>query len=391
MYRCTRPKPIIFLSLYFIFFLLLSCNQNTGSTFNKILLTPGTSFSFPLTYPIKAQFTRVISDKNGATIFCSYNSKTFKRIDLFTLDGKSLKTVPLNEVLILENSIADIVPISVDSFWVLANYSNNLYLINGGGSILKQIRINASPADSVQVEARGSILSGFQVNDNAFLFNCTYYYKDKKAPYTLSSYFKMNKALPYFLKVESPFDSVPKMTFGLPGFYNRILKNPDAMCVEAALYVPIPKGILLTSWYTDSLFLISEQDFSIKKAIRLSSRYSNIGCTPLTTKEFQNDSRALKVLLRRAGGILAVSYDSFRDLIYVVIREEAAKDATEPSPRKSLLVYDSSLQLKDEIKLDCNKYDLSEMYILKEGLLINKLDKIHDNDSQFQLFHVGEK
>jgi len=391
MFRCATSKLIIFLSLNFIFFLLFSCNQKAGSASNGFSLTPGKSFSFPLTYPVKAQFTRMIDNKDGGKIFCSYNSKTFKRIDLFTLDGKVLKTVPLNDILVIENSIGDIMPVSVDSFWILANYSNNLYLINSAGNILKQIRINASPVDSLRMEVRGSVLSDFQVNNNTFLFSCTYYYKNKEAPYTLSSYFKMNKAQPYFLKVESPFDSMPAMTFGLPGFYNRIFKNPDAMCVEGALYVPVPNGILLTSWYTDSLFLINDQDFSVKKAIKLSSRYSTIGCTPLTTQEFQNDSRALNVLLRQSGGILSVNYDPFRDLIYVVIREQAAKDATEPSSHKSLLVYDSSLHLKDEVKLDCKKYDLSEMYVLKEGLLINKIDETHDNDSKFQLFYVGQK
>jgi hypothetical protein len=384
MYFYIRPY-FLFLTIIFLFF-LSSCKLNTG--IHQFSLTPGQTFSFSSQFPIQKRYTKVINDKSGNVIFCSYNTKTYKQIDLFTLDGKILKSISLKDVLTIEKSIYDVMPISVDSFWVLANYSNYVYLIGAEGNILKQIKVEAAIQDSMRTEVRGSMLSGFCINNNTFLFNCVYYYKDEKKPYTLSNYFKANKAHPYFLKMELASGS--KMTFGLPGFYNRILKDGDAMPAESALYAPIPQGILLTSWYSDSLYLISDKDFSIKKAIKMTSGYSTIGCVPLTTKEFQ-EGADLNALFNHLGGVWAISYDSFRNLIYVVIRGEADKNATEASKKKSLLIYDTNLQLQDEIKLDCNVYDLSEMYVIKEGLLINKTDKSNSNVTEFQLFQVDKK
>lgn len=388
MYRCIRPF-IVFLSLCFILF-LSSCKSDFGNNTDGFSLTPNKIFSFNLPFPVNGRYTEVFNDKNGETIFCSYNAKTYKKIELFSLNGKIIKSISLNNILANGDQIDDVVPISTDSFWVLSAYSNNLYLLGAEGNILSQIKINASLVDTLRTETRGSIFSNFCISNNTFLFNCVYYYKNESQRYTLSDYFRTNKAQPYFLKMQSPFDSVPKMTFGLPGFYNRIFKSADAISVEGALYIPTPKGILLTSWYTDSLYLINENDFSIKDAVRMVSKYSTIGCTPLTAAEFQQGVD-LNARLRHSGGVLGMYYDSFRDLIYIVLREEAAKNTAGPNNRKSLLVFDSSLHLKDEIKLDCNKYDLSEMYVLKEGLLINKLDKNHGSDSKFQLFYVDEK
>ncbi|WP_190277389.1 DUF4221 family protein [Taibaiella lutea] len=384
MYFHIRSYPIL-LTIILLFF-LSSCKINTGT--HQFSLTPGKTFSFSSQFPIQKRYSKVFNDKSGQAIFCSYNTKTYKQIDLFTLDGKLLKSIPLKDVLTIEKSIYDVAPISTDSFWVLANYSNYVYLIGAEGNILKQIKVDTSVPDSMRAEVRGSMLSGFCINNNTFLFNCVYYYKDEKRAYTLSDYFKANKAHPYFLKMELASDS--KITFGLPGFYNRILKDGDAMPAESALYAPIPQGILLTSWYSDSLYLINDKDFSIKKAVKMTSKYSTIGCVPLTTKEFQ-EGADLNALFNHLGGVWSISYDSFRNLIYIVLRGEADKNATEPSKKKSLLIYNTNLQLQEEIKLDCNIYDLSEMYVIKEGLLINKTDKNNGNITKFQLFHVDKK
>lgn len=371
----------------FILLLLLSaCRSNTGS--DGLSLKPGKTITFPSPFPVDHRFSKIFYDKNGEAILCTFNTKTFKRTDLYTLDGKLIKSVPLKDVFTIERSVYGVCPISADSFWVLSNYSNYLYLLGDKGNILKQIKINAAYSDSMRIEVRGSTPFGFCVDNNTFLFNNIYYYKDESKPYTLSSYFKANKANPYFTRMESPLDSVPVLTYGLPGFYNRILKNEDALSAEGSFYMPFPGGILLTSAYTDSLFLINDKDLTIERGVKMTSKYSRIGCDPLMATGFNNDE--FNVLFNHAGGVSGMTYDPYRNLIYIVLHEEAPKSATEPSRKKSMLVYDTQLRLKDEIRLDYDTYDLNEMYVLKEGLLIRK-DKNDDSHTQFQWFYVDKK
>lgn len=384
MYLYIRPFNL-FPTLILLLF-LASCGPDTGS--DELSLKPGKTITFPSPFPVDHRFTKIFYDKNGEPLLCTSNTKTFKRIDLYSLDGKLLKSVPLKDIFTIERSVYGVSPISTDSFWVLSNYTNYLYLIGDKGNILKQIKINAAYSDSMRIEVRGSTPFGFCVDNNTFLFNNIYYYKDETKPYTLSSYFKANKANPYFTKMESPLDSTPRLTYGLPGFYNRILKEDDALSAEGSFYIPSPRGILLTSAYTDSLFLVNNNDFKIEKAVKMTSRYSRIGCDPLMATGFSNDE--FNVLFNHAGGVSGMVYDPYRNLIYIILREEAPKGATEPSRKKSMLVYDTQMTLKDEIRLDYDTYDLSEMYVLKEGLLIRK-DKNDDSHTQFQLFYVGEK
>ena len=368
-----------------ISFLLTSCTR--ASDKGSVTLVPIKEYTFNTDWQIATIFTTLLKNKNGEIIFCTYNAKTYKRIDLFTIDGKVIESISLKNVIDKGDNVDNVVPFSPDSFLILSLHTNHLYLLNGAGSILKEMNINHSPVDSLNAEFNASTLSNFKLDDSTLLFRCWYYFKNDTLPqsrYSSQDYSRLSNSLPYFFKVQSFFDPQLKVSFELPGLYNRIFNNKTLVNVEASNYIATPKGILLSSFYTDSIYLINPQSFIIEKAIKIHSKYTSVGCKALTPTELEQ-GLDISDRLRPSGNIIAMFYDNYRSLFYIVVKHKADDDKS-VSKYRSLLIYDTDFVFKSEIKMETDVNDLQNMFILKEGLLIHKGKYVQP--SKFELFHV---
>jgi hypothetical protein len=371
-----------------ISFLLTSCVRTSDKS--SVTLVPVKEYAFNTDWQIGPMFTTLLKNKNGETVFCAYNTKTYKRIDLFTIDGKVIKSISLKNVTDKGDNVDKIVSLSPDSFLIFSLHTNHLYLLNGTGTILKEMNINHSPVDSLNAEFNASSLSDFKLDDSTLLFRCCYYFKNdtlSQSRYSLYDYYRLSDSLPYFFKVRSFLDSQPKVSFELPGLYNRIFNNKTLLNVEASNYIATPKGILLSSFYADSIYLINPQSFIIEKAIKIQSKYTSVGCKALTPAELEQ-GMDISDRLRPSGNIIVMFYDNYRSLFYIVVKHKAEDDKS-VSKYRSLLIYDTDFVLKSEIKMETDVNDLQNMFILKEGLLIHKGKYVQP--SKFELFHVDIK
>jgi hypothetical protein len=333
---------------------------------------------------------------NGQDAIAFFNTETYKTIDIFTLDGKAIKTASLKELIGLERHIHDISAINCDSFIALGDYHNNIHLFNSDGKVLINIHLNdALPNDTrCRSELWSSIYDGFVQNDSTLVFRSEISdTKDEDTTLTPYQYLReidsTRRLRPYFAIVKFPFSAHPFYQYTLPSFYNRILSQ-DNIGAELPLYTITTKNILLFSWYSDSVFVINNATYEIENAMKVKSAYTKVG-EPVSLK----DDDRLNDFLQTKGSIESAYYDQYRKLYYVSVEHSipfnSSQEQRDHNRKWSILVYDKDFKQLDEINMD-PKYYPGEMLVTREGIMVqlDDYEKPHA-PTQFQLFYVHQK
>jgi hypothetical protein len=376
--------------------LLLTLIMGCASHNRKITLDKGKVITFKIPYSGALRFSTRFQLANGQDAIAFFNYETYKSMDVFTMEGKAIKSIPLKELKTLERHIDDICALNCDSFIALGQYNNNIHLFNSEGKILRDAHVNDSfPHDTrCRSELWSSIYDGFIQNDSTLVFRSMAYDmvdKDKtltQYQYTCD-YDSITRLRPYFAAVKFPFSAHPAFHYTLPSFYDRILTK-DMTSGELPLYTITPKNLLLFSWHSDSVFVINKNTYEIDKAFKVQSSYTKIG-TPISLK----DDYRINDFLQTNGSIERAFYDPYRDLYYVTVRHSIPFN-TPPDQRRhdrkwSFLVYDKNFKQLNEINME-TQYCYGEILITREGVLIGIDDYEKPNTpTQFQLFYVHQK
>jgi hypothetical protein len=374
---------------------IIMCGCHTKG--NKVSLSKGRLITCTIPYAGWPRVSTHLTHANGKEALISFNTQTYKRVDVFALDGgKPVTTIPLNELLMLDPHIDDIVALNSDSFLALGQYHNNVYLFNSMGKVLQQSHISDSVPNghaNWYIELSSNKNDGFMQDDSTLLLHSTYWERKQDTTLTretsILQWYRTNHALPYFLSVRNVFASQPEIKYALPGFYNRFLPDNGAS-VEGPHYMATPRNILIYSWYCDSVYVINKNNYEIEKVIKIHSAYSKAG-SPISIDSLDvlNDN------LQTNGSISGAFYDQYRDLYYVAVRHGIARNTTRAQRRHnlkwSLLVYDKQFNQLEEINID-PKYYPGEILITREGIMLRLDDYEKPNvPTQFQLFYVHQK
>lgn len=380
------------ITLLLVAITIMGCNTHT----HKVDLDKGKVVTFKIPYSGVLRFSTRFNLADGQEAIAYFNYETYKSMDVFTMDGKHVKTIPLKELKTIERHVDDICALNCDSFIALGQYNNNVHLFNSEGKILHNAHLNDSlPGDSrCKSELWSSIYDDFIQNDSVLVF-CSKVMDMVDRDKTLTQYQFMCKAdsicrlRPYFAAVKFPFSAHPSYHYTLRSFYDRILPK-DMTSGELPLYTITPKNILLFSWHSDSVFVINKNTYEIDKAFKVQSAYTKVG-TPVSLK----DEYRVNDFLQTKGSINRVLYDPYRDLYYVTVRHSIPFNTPIEQRRHnrkwSFFVYDKDFKPLKEINMD-PKYSYGEILVTREGVLMWIDDYEKPNaPTQFQLFYVRQK
>lgn len=158
-------------------------------------------------------------------------------------------------------------------------------------------------------------------------------------------------------------------------------KNNSAEPWFKASAIYINNDILYNNHFTDGVFKIdSLGDF--KKVITIKSKYTKFQNTEI----FKDDEIAefIRKSINYSTQVNGILYDRYRKKILIILvhgtqdieRHGEMKMSNRPF---SILVYNKDYELENEYLFDSLKHDFNNIYVCKEGLIINANNKLGNN------------
>jgi hypothetical protein len=348
---------------------------------NNIQLTQDAFIQFNIPYKVNIGNLRV-AGKGAGFSFYSFSTKTSKRIDMFDAHGRFLKTIPLKGLLTNETDFDDIT-FNSGHFLLLSEKTNNLYSMDTNGTVINVQHFDAPYENSIRREIRASNFNGFVLSDNKYLFKCYYYFADTVY---YQRYYDYNNHYPYFMEVDCSDSSHKAISYRLPGFYTRFMPE-YGVNIEGAVYAVNNKYVLLSSCYTDSIYVLDKKSMQIIKVLPVLSDYTKPEVEPLIA----NDTLAisedeLNTRLQTQGLIANITYDPYRKYYYITIFHSTTRKQRKKNGPWSFVVFDSTFNRLGEVNMDENKYDMETLLVTEDGLLFKNLNSA---SNEFQLYKIS--
>lgn len=147
---------------------------------------------------------------------------------------------------------------------------------------------------------------------------------------------------------------------------------PEYYLSNNKLFIPI--------FHNGKLYIFNLINKKIEKKLIISSKYTNIGFNN-KKKEKENifvSAEQMQYKFNNAGKLYSLIWDNYRQVYYFIIRHSSKEE--KKFKTFSIQVYDEQFNKKGETKFDnYNKYKLSDLKVVKEGLLINSNNLDNDN------------
>jgi len=388
--RKGKFSPFLFLV---ILITILSCNRanHTSLNFKKHELV-----SYNTGFTASGYHWGTIKVSKDTLIYFA-DVLTKKKITLFSLTGKKIKTIPLDTVLKKYLKIDDICVKSLDSVIVLARYANQIYFINGTGNITKHIDLDPYLyINGYKFEVYSTVLpnSDFCLN-NDFIFAmglAKFSSEDTTRQKYLYDFFKTKYHLNYFIKFSNLSDSIHTKT-GFNQLYASF--KPNKFIVEGSYFKFVNNRIFVLTGYKDTIYEL-DTNFNVLAKHKILSDYTDLdlGKNIVDIQDIDNDPNYPNILAQTCGRIDKFYYDAFRKRYYVTVSHKVniknkRKDRAENRPW-SLLVYDNKFNKLGEFVFNGKEY-YDSFIILKNGIFIkiSKYNKLYERDkAQFRRFTI---
>jgi hypothetical protein len=262
------------------------------------------------------------------------DTRTFKCIDIVSFDGSVFSKIPLNEITNLGHQINNFYIKSIDSILVLSLYTNQLFLINNKGNILKQIDLNSLFKGGKKYGLKSSLYQDFYFKGKILLKG---FLNVLNEPDPFNDWVQFYKYLyrkiysePYFFQISNVFSDSMSLNTGLDGFYLNFL-TPDYEALESPLYYHTENRLFCLSVYSDKIYEIDPYEFKIIKQITVASDFTKVSEAPVPINK-QTEGKT-EVLIsnngQTQGAIRKLLYDKYRKLFYVFVIHSVNADAPE--------------------------------------------------------------
>ena len=210
------------------------------------------------------------------------------------------------------------------------------------------------------------------------------------------SYNYANEA-PHFFRFTNIFSDSIKADSGLPGYTTKYLCGSDSMALGAFQYLLTEDVLIRFSEHSDRFHQVSSKLLEVTDTVSARSKYSSVGCKPLLV-EFKNfESGAIVETGQTQGCMMQMVYDRYRNLYYLSIKHDVRKrkdleDVRDGRGPWSLMVYNSELELLDEILMPEQIYAPENLVVCKQGLLVGTNRREYEtyeyDKAKYELFEV---
>jgi len=381
------------LKFLYIVFVITSCSTPS----EKATEEEESSFLVKTKYSIEYNagfnsYSNQIFEEDGREYAAFADFTTRKEIKLFDAHSASLVgSIPLDSIINQGQLISGYTMVNVDSVLVLTEYTNQLYLLNRSGEIIKKVDFN------VYLNADTAFMlttcHPFMTKDKVLYFGVLFPYNENIAMGHIDDVYdqlRIEKQTPYLVEVEGVFSDSIRIRYGLRNFYSRFMGDEETSLERRQVKILNDK-IFVHSIFCDTIYEVNPNTLEIDKMYTIKSNFSSFGYKSVTfdetSKGWHNELGQTK------GRIDHILYDDDNELYYVLCYLERPLDA--PRERNirpwSYIVYDKNFNKLQEVKMDENVYSAVSPLVIKEGILISNYPQ-HKNDkdiftkSTYELF-----
>ncbi len=340
-----------------LFIVLFSCKGKKEKIVSKS--------SFDIEYKTDLNIKNKIHYLKEGKFLSFSDLRSRKRIDVFTLKGKKVKSIDLspliNKVKILGYDI-----VSLDSIILLSKYTNKVFLINDKCEVLFKKDYSNLLLKSIELYP--------PINFENNVLKCGISFSDINFPEkpVLDDYIASNKISIHFPKlfIDSSFDenSENNYHFFLDSISSRFIKKDEVGLEGIDVYFH-NDNVYYISAYSDSVYVINNKN----ELIRVKSlRSENFTLKPSKYKDFIHNMNIPNEEYKKNGFIWSLGANSSGAKFYSVF----CKKSNEIPRPFTILIYDKKFNVIDKIEPDPNNFypfvlmDENGYYILQ-----NKKDK----------------
>ena len=384
--------------------LVAACDEQEQKSETVIVKSNGHK-EWQLGYSSFAQHSGTFINSADGTEYIYFAEPLTKRVlDILTLNGKLKWHIPLDALKSLNEKVEGIQILSPDSILVLSMYTNHLYCFNSKGEVWKYVDLNPLleklGGGHHEVYA-ASFGGGFFSNDTIFFLGTSRMDFDKEpslreVDVIRKSYNYANEA-PQFFRFANIFSDSIKVDAGLLGYTAKYLCGRDSMALGAFQYLLTEDELIRYSEHSDQFHPVSSNSLEVLDTISACSQYSSVGCTPVLV-DFKNfESGAIVETRQTQGCMVQMVHDHYRNLYYLSVKHDVRNrkdldDVRDGRGPWSLMIYNSDLELLNEILMPEQTYASENLIVCKQGLLIgtNRREyKTYEHDkAKYELFEV---
>lgn len=393
------------LSALLLPFFFVSCSHPHGDNKgNTVGLRALKYLEWSLGYAPLPRCSGTYADKTENTEYLYFaDITTLKCVDIATIEGEQKWHIPLTAVFEKGDKIRGIQVVSPDTILVLSNYTNQLYVLNRTGEIWKHIDLQAFLASAFQEEyelVTPSFENEIYQHGTLLLGGTRLIHLEESELEGIDGlrnlYAKAN-ASPVFFQFSNLFSETMEFSYGLKGYVSKHVCGKDSMVLGKYEYCFSSDKLIKYSEYTNQLHEVSTTSLAILDSATVTSTETNVGCQPLLISDENLQSDAIVETRQTRGCMVQMVFDHYRNLYYLSVKHDVRgrtdlDDVRDGRGPWSLMVYNSNLELLNEILMPEQTYAPENLIVCKQGLLIgtNRREyKTYEYDkAKYELFEV---
>ena len=380
-------KNNIFICVTLLFVLLCSFTPQKISLKKEKELSINVGFT--------SRFEGTYYDKTlNKDLFYYSDVVTYDCVKIFDDDFRLIRAIKLDNIPYLDMA-RDLEVISNDSILItVGNPVQLIYVVNFEGKIINRIftrKLQGIDTNNYTMDV-ALFYKKIYANSKVYLKHRPYrdvnkYYLDYGYASKIDSILMVS---PYIASINLDTNSTKINKL----FYSIYKENYDYGDVidDMANYCIANNKLFLPILHNGKIYVIDLFTDNIEKVFTLSSKYTNIGFVnkkKTRSNYIEVSDQILETQLYYSGGFSNIIWDKYRKLYYIIITHETKERLK--SKTFSVQVCDEKFNKIGEYKFDFKKYDIYNLQVCKDGLLIktNQQDKEYDKKiCKYNLFSI---
>lgn len=354
-------------------------------------------------FPIQTRFSGVIKHPlSGEDLLYFGDPTSILAVRFFSTSGIPLFSVQLDSVTPHVGAVNGISVHTLDSILISGPHNNRLAWIDGSGKVLSawdaSEALTTSEGDFFWMypsNLRSCVFDSFALFAIEWRGNTHWELPDYRVNYLdYATTFRRNtQAQPHFVRFRLKADARNTPEYGVPAFYNRFCKGPSRTAIDLC-YTASRGHILLSSAYSDTLYVIDPGSLDVERTVPLRSRVSAVHIPPplYTPEEAADRSNMVERRWLTGGAVQDIIYDASSSRYLVVayhqVPLETEEDASGANRSFSVLSFDTAFNSTGEYVFDDLKYDGRETLSTSKGVYMRRHE---DRRTQAGGVHVFDR
>lgn len=159
------------------------------------------------------------------------------------------------------------------------------------------------------------------------------------------------------------------------------------MHVEQPSYCFNKSNILITSIYSDSLYVFNTNSGFISNTVPLISNFSKIGLKPINP--FKATQKDFDEAVGKQGFVYGISNNDYKKEFYITCFHATSQlRKTMKNPPWSIIAVSNDFKRIKEINIDYEKYETRQITVSNQGFFLKRYKEKNNNYSQYDEFKV---